>query len=168
MSWLWNWLSGNAQSISIFGGGFFTLCIALWKWRTNTQKVKLDLFDRRLAIYNATMDLVCSVRRDGQLNWDQLRAFSRDTRDARFLFGDKLAKHLAEMDVRAELLIREEKEYRRIRDENLEGIEPVLDRLEAITDWFKNTSEERDRMFQKSLSLAGWRPSLGWLTRARS
>lgn len=51
--------------------------IAYQQWKTNDLKVRIDLFDKRIEVYDAAADLLYQAISKGDLTWDQLREFSR-------------------------------------------------------------------------------------------
>ena len=70
-----------------------TSLIAYRQWRTAKNKLKLDLFDRRLAIYNAVCDALAS---DQPLSADEERKFLVSTRDAKWLFSRDIQEYFRE------------------------------------------------------------------------
>lgn len=63
--------------------------IAFLQWRTAHQKVVLDLFDRRLAVFDDTMKFRQEINRQGfRLDVETVVAFHAVRRRAHFLFGE--------------------------------------------------------------------------------
>lgn len=80
--------------------GLVTLYIAYQQWRTNKNQLRLNLFDRRYAVFIAVMKLVEVIAKTGEVSGDQLREFLLATKGALFLFDqktqdycDQLSKH---------------------------------------------------------------------------
>ncbi|EKJ94370.1 hypothetical protein C241_19427 [Bradyrhizobium lupini HPC(L)] len=83
----------NTWATTIISG--LVLIVAFMQWRTAHQKVLLDLFDRRMNIY----DQVTEMQRRAMRLGDQLTGVEidhiRDVRNrARFLFGDEVSDAL--------------------------------------------------------------------------
>jgi len=55
--------------------------------RTKRRRVDLELFDRRVAIYDAAMRLIAYVVAEGTCIQEVLDQFLKDTKDARFMFN---------------------------------------------------------------------------------
>ena len=61
--------------------------IAYQQWRTNHQKYKMALFDRRYKIYDATVEYVISSFE--KFKHEKWKEFHKEVSSARFLFKDK-------------------------------------------------------------------------------
>jgi hypothetical protein len=77
-----------------------TVIIAYQQRKTNAYKVKLDLFERRIKVYERVRDMLAlmftKVSDDKKLNELML-----DMQNAQFLFGAKLANYIEEVYRRA-------------------------------------------------------------------
>jgi len=70
--------------------------IACQQWRTNRNKLKLDLFDRRFAVYDAARNLVRDVLTQAHLSDEQLLTFRAKTGEASFLLNQGIARYLTD------------------------------------------------------------------------
>ena len=70
--------------------------IAYRQWRLAQNKLKLDLFDRRLKIYEAAKNLLGSIVTSGKANDDEVFKYMVATREAKWLLDSKIAKYLDE------------------------------------------------------------------------
>ena len=70
------------------------LYIALRQWFTSRSKLKLDLFDRRLVIYDAVRSYIAGVMTSGKTSQELEFAFMSDTRGARWLFGVEIVEYI--------------------------------------------------------------------------
>lgn len=130
--------------------------IAHQQWKTNDLKVRIELFDRRLAVYDAAADLMYQVISQGDLTWEQLRVFSKKAKDSQFLFSDEVGHFLSEMGDKAEELIRANESYRHSRDTDLgvtSSIKAHLDKVENASGWFKDQSPKMKTLFRAKMSL---------------
>jgi len=77
------------------------LLIAYRQWMTANYKLKLDLFDRRFKVYEATRDFLSRVLAKDKFDFDDLIEHVGGIEQAPFLFPDRLTDHLKEIRKRA-------------------------------------------------------------------
>src|SRR5688572_2839994 len=70
------------------------LYIAVQQHNVQRDKLRLDLYEKRLAVFNATMNLLASVESDAVASGAALYRFITETANARFLFGVDMEKYL--------------------------------------------------------------------------
>jgi hypothetical protein len=80
---------------------FAIVIIAALQWRVADNKLRLDLFDRRYKVYDATRNFLSVILREANFTNPQLFEFYAGTSDAEFLFGAEVVKHLDEIRKRA-------------------------------------------------------------------
>jgi CHASE3 domain sensor protein len=68
--------------------------IAYQQHRTNKLKVRADLYDRRMDVFNAVTDLLGHIGGAAAVDLDQLRVFLQKTRESYFLFGNEIPEYL--------------------------------------------------------------------------
>jgi hypothetical protein len=68
--------------------------IAYRQWRTAHTRLKLDLFDRRLAIHGAARELIATVTSSGRINNQDTVAFLHGIQQARWLLNKRLVQYL--------------------------------------------------------------------------
>ena len=73
--------------------GIAVAYIAWRQWRTAHDKLKLDLFDRRIAIHGAVKNLLSSLMTHGKVGDDQLAHFLKGTRQARWLLNSEMVQY---------------------------------------------------------------------------
>lgn len=77
--------------------GIFTLMvtgyIAWQQWQTNKNKLRLDLFDRRWAVFEAAMRLSAAAVHKAILTSEDIREFVGSTVGVRFLFNRGLGDY---------------------------------------------------------------------------
>jgi ABC-type nickel/cobalt efflux system permease component RcnA len=74
----------QALSVLIIGG--IGAYIAWRQWRTAHDRLKLDLFDRRLAAHQRLKDAVAPIAASGKVTLGDTDRFARAMSDMRFLF----------------------------------------------------------------------------------
>ena len=94
-------------STSLFSGiatlvvGLAVVLIAWQQWKVSHAKLRLDLFDRRYKIFEATRTLLREITNSATFSDEQLFKFYTDTADAEFLFRSDVVDYLAEIVKRA-------------------------------------------------------------------
>jgi hypothetical protein len=68
--------------------------IAYRQWRLAQNKLKLDLFDRRFSVYEATRNLISSIMTSGKAKDEEVFKFMVATREAKWLFNSQVAEYL--------------------------------------------------------------------------
>jgi hypothetical protein len=71
--------------------------IAFMQWRTAHQKVMLDLFDRRLKVFETVESAAGAVFRSGRGNEETERSLLTAIAEAKFLFGNDVHDYLEAM-----------------------------------------------------------------------
>lgn len=75
--------------VAIFGA-----LIAYRQWRTAQNNLKLDLFDRRLVVYEAARDYISSIMTSGKTTYENEFELLTGMRGAKWLFDDKITYYL--------------------------------------------------------------------------
>ncbi|MCC6934198.1 MAG: hypothetical protein IT406_00680 [Candidatus Yanofskybacteria bacterium] len=65
--------------------------------RIQKDKLRLDLFERRLKVFSACQELFATILREANVDRDRLFKFLRDSSDVEFLFGDEIKTYLDEI-----------------------------------------------------------------------
>ena len=92
-----------AEIISAFGTLILGVIVAYIAWRqhkTDRNKLKLDLYDRRLKLYEAAMDFIAGVVRNGNAEDVALIEFLKSVRESRFLFSKEVEKYFTQLYTR--------------------------------------------------------------------
>jgi late competence protein required for DNA uptake (superfamily II DNA/RNA helicase) len=74
-----------------------TSYIAYQQYQTNRRQHRLALFDRRMAVFNSTMNLIAAVLQRAEVDLAQLFALLRETRDHELLFGPEIGEFINEV-----------------------------------------------------------------------
>lgn len=105
--------------------GFY---IAYRQWRTAQNKLKLDLFERRLVIYEAAKILLATVSANGKVKDEELGKFLTQTRSAKWLLNTEIAEYFSEI-------------YRKALD--LRCLDSEIENLPISEERSKNVEEQR-------------------------
>jgi hypothetical protein len=91
--------------------------IAWQQKRIADIRLRHELYDRRLKVYDAAKSLLVAHLINGKLSGDDYIAYRRGTADAVFLLDAGVIEYLGELQKRAECLIRLRAELAAIRDD---------------------------------------------------
>jgi hypothetical protein len=121
------------------------------QWRTNRNKLKLDLFERRMAIYEAARDLIGHCLTGTHAKDAQLFAFLHATRQALFLLDKGLSNYLfKEIYVKAcELTALREG----LPAESGDARTKTLERAGELRAWLHKQQEALEKKFERYLKL---------------
>ena len=81
--------------------GIAVAFIALRQWLLARYKLRLDLFEKRYKVYEASAQFLSIILSHANFNDDDLRAFNIGTRDVVFLFPKHLKDYLHKIRCRA-------------------------------------------------------------------
>jgi hypothetical protein len=71
--------------------------IAFQQWKTNQQKLNLDLYDRRMRIYEEVKKILFIIEKDATASKEDLWRFYSSVSDADFLFEAEISKYINEI-----------------------------------------------------------------------
>jgi hypothetical protein len=126
--------------------------IAYRQWRTADNRLKLDMFERRLAIHSIARDLIASVVTSGVVDNSMLLSFVHGTRQARWLLDTSLQDYLdAEMYKSALCLQNLQSEEKCLSGDDLTG---NVQKQSELKIWFTNQYGVLDSWFDKFLKLS--------------
>lgn len=77
--------------------GFLACWVAYQQYRTNHLKLRYDLFDRRLFVYDALRKFLGQILRDGKTSHEQCLDLLRETSQAEFLFGQDINAYIKDV-----------------------------------------------------------------------
>jgi hypothetical protein len=139
---------------------FGVLVVGYAQWHTANQRVVLDLFERRLKIFDALDEAISEVMRVGEVERDALGRYLTAKMSARFLFGDDVMTYL---DALWKDLVSLSTVYRNevidTRKDRAQAIEKKFEVLERVLQW----AERAPPMFAPYMRITTrntpfWRP----------
>ncbi|MCH7557762.1 MAG: hypothetical protein IIB56_09940 [Planctomycetes bacterium] len=147
------------KEISEICAGFLTPTIAIlavyiaWQQhKTNTDKLRLNLYDRRNRVFDGLMNLLGHIGQQRDVTDQQLYQFYAATNQSEFLFGEgNISEYLEEIRKKAIDLQYLEK---RIKDQRLsqEERKKVVENSRKVFDWLEKQFEVSKNKFRKFLS----------------
>jgi hypothetical protein len=85
------------QALMVPAIGIFAGLIAYMQWRTAHQKVMLDLFDKRLRVYNLVGEAVRSVITSGEMKRSASATLGEAMEVATFLYGNDIHDYIEKL-----------------------------------------------------------------------
>lgn len=135
---------------------FITVYIAYQQWLVNRQKLRLELYDRRLRIYEEIKKIISIITRDAKPTTDDLLKFRISVSEADFLFDSDIPEYIDEIYKRGLNLWRCHEEYRDItmpETENYDHKKVVSEMTEEL-EWLVHQYEPAKLKFKKYLSMS--------------
>ncbi len=130
--------------------------IAWQQWKTNQQKLLLDLYDRRLKVYEEVRQILSLILRDAKASYDDLMKFRMAVSEADFLFGPEISTYIDEIYQRGVKLQRWSGEYRDYSQAIPDGYDhkKVCDEMHAELIWLTAQFEPAKQKFKKYLDIS--------------
>jgi hypothetical protein len=126
--------------------------IAWRQWKLADRRIRMELFDKRFAVYSGARELIRAAVQKGDVTNDDLRDFSLRTIDASLLFSDKeveifldqLHKNAAQIHVH----------YVRSTDHSDNARrETSIQKHTQLMKWFLDEHKRMPKVFSKDLAL---------------
>lgn len=77
--------------------GILTIYIAYQQWKTNRNKFKLDLYEKRRSVYIKLKELLITIRRDANIEPEISHCFMREVEIDKYLFDKKERDYLTDV-----------------------------------------------------------------------
>lgn len=148
-----SFITSNIQTILTLIIALIATWIAYQQHRTNRNKLKLDLFDRRLKVYHSVRDTVVIFTREAKIVFEDFRLFRINLIGADFLFGEEVIKFNSQL---TDWLV----EFMTVRDElESDQLEPArrtekLDRKRELTESIVRSLETAHEVYKPYFKLA--------------
>lgn len=136
--------------------GLTTLYIAWQQFQMNRRKTILERYERRLQIYQRTVEMIRLVVRNFKPEFQDLIKFSADAAEADFLFGEEIPKYINEIYVHGLDLNTARAEYRDFTQPIPAGYDhqKVVDALTKEKKWFTDQPQIAKEKFKKYLDIS--------------
>jgi hypothetical protein len=131
-----------------------TTYIAIQQYRTSRLKFKLELFEKRYAIYQGVKKFILSAVREANLSNDDFFNLNEETQDAFFLFDERVDKYTDELRSKGARL-----KYlnERLSDQSVsigEERSKLAEEDAELNTWFGNQLSESKQVFKKYLRVS--------------
>jgi len=110
--------------------------VAWQQWQIARHRLRLDLFDRRYKVYDATRKFLSIILREARFEEAQLFEFYAGTSDAEFLFDSAVVAYLEQLRKRAVHMRTAQRVYEHmpVGDERSRHVQAEHDDLVWLTD----------------------------------
>ena len=78
--------------------GIFVAFVGYQQWILNREKFKLDLFEKRFAVYKACQVFLTQIMVTGDVKFEVLQDFRSNTQDSVFLFDNDVVDYINKID----------------------------------------------------------------------
>ena len=131
-----------------------TTYIAIQQYRTSRLKFKLELFEKRYAIYQGVKKFILSAVREANLSNDDFFKLNEETQDAFFLFDERVDKYTDDLRSKGARL-----KYlnERLSDQSVsigEERSKLAEEDAELNTWFGNQLFESKQVFKKYLRVS--------------
>jgi hypothetical protein len=132
-----------------------TTYIAIQQYRTNKLKFKLEVFDRRYAIYQGVKKFIYFAVREGNVSDGAIFELNEETQDAFFLFDKRVEGYVNELRSNGARLMYVNNKLADVNrlpmgDER----SGLADEDATICTWFGNQLSESKKIFEKGLRVS--------------
>jgi hypothetical protein len=133
--------------------------IAKQQAETAKSKLRLDLFDRRMVVYDSSIELVRSARRDGYVTPEESKQYAIATKGAEFLFNKEIDDYCMQLQTKASMLTSEKIWMDHV--EKTEGVGDPQDNQQTMSshndrmEWFGEQLDEIPKRFVEFLKIEG-------------
>jgi hypothetical protein len=130
--------------------GLKTIAALLVRRHVDEKKLRVELYDRRITVFNAIRDYMWAVLASGRVQTEDEQKFLQSTQQVSFLFGKSIKRFVDEIF---------EKSGRLRALPAMEGklsgkaLEQNLDKQNAIKEWFMREAKGLEHRFGKYLNL---------------
>jgi uncharacterized ubiquitin-like protein YukD len=150
------------EVVTMFSGlltpfiGMTTVYIALQQWQTNRQKLILDLYDRRLRVYEEVRKIILIITIDLDVSIEDLHKFRVSVSEADFLFGSEVTDYINEIFNRGLNLSKCSRQYRDYTQEKPEGYDNdnIVKEKYSEALWLTSQFEPSKQVFKKYLDVS--------------
>ncbi len=117
------------------------------------DKLRLDLFERRMKVFGACQELFSFIAREGELGHDEVYKFIENTANAEFLFGKEIRAYIDEVREKSLRLISIKEQLSKKSRTAAEKIQSNLlsEESRELTMWFGNQFDVSRKHFRNYL-----------------
>ena len=148
-----DWIS-LCQLIATLVVGGFAGWIAFQQHWTSRNKLRLDLFEKRLKVYQSLQDMLAEAARSGDLSNESFLECKRKTLDADFLFGPDVVSYIKSVFERGAKLHVIETQLRAEHIHDQEQWSKIVAARESEFRWLVQQMTEMKAVFSPYLGFA--------------
>ena len=129
--------------------------VAWQQWQLNKRKMKLELYDRRKAVYEELKKLFSIISRDATVDMRDLSTYWVNVSEADFLFGSDVTSYLKETydhGVKLSYWNRQYKDYTQTKPAGYDH-DKVVEGMDSELKWLMDQGEPAMEKFRQYLNL---------------
>jgi hypothetical protein len=119
--------------------------IAWQQWRANANKLRLDLFEKRYAVFDATRMFLSIILRDAKFEMKDFYEFRAGVSDSSFLFRNDVVEYLKKIDNEALKFKTRRDEYKDLPKGNER--KRLVSEANEVFEWLINQLPELKNIF---------------------
>lgn len=131
------WLAGLTPIVT----AAIATYIAYQQWRTNRDKVRLESFDRRIAVHKAIEEYLMQIYREGTVTFKQVLKLRTEVSYAVYLFDKEVEDYIDELQRKG------------IRLEEITGKPEHATEMKELLRWFKDQLEGMNTKVSRHLRI---------------
>lgn len=128
-----------------------TVYIAYQQYKTNRNRLRFELYDKRFKIYLSVKILISQIVREANISQDDTRQFAIETREAEFLFDKETFNYLNEIYKKSLKLYTIHIQLQSLSSEGKQA--ELNNQILQIVQWFNIQVDVVSERFSKYLSL---------------
>jgi hypothetical protein len=132
---------------------FVTTLILIFQHRLEKQRWRLDLYDKRYRVFEATMEYLRYIKIERYITDDVMRNFIRNSKEKDFLFGEDVQQFLNDLFNKGIDFQRHALKTDNNRTLPEEKYQRLVDEEAALFDWLFKQSEAARDLFKRYLSI---------------
>jgi hypothetical protein len=147
------------QYVQILGPSFVAIIaaaiagyIALRQWRTANHRLRVDMYDRRYAVYEATKALIDKVAVNGQLLIEDIQEYHQKARGSEFFFDGETKAYLKEISERCWRCYQAQRRQSRASNDEILG--QLIDEEFELIEFIVAEGPKLEGKFEKFLDLS--------------
>jgi hypothetical protein len=115
--WILYVSSRYKPAIDFFGAlltpaiGIAVTYIAYQQYKTNSQKFKLDIYEKRLSIFKKIRRILSIIFKDAKISFEELLEFRTSVAESDFLFGSEITEYIEQIYSRGLSLVRAREQF---------------------------------------------------------
>lgn len=143
-----SWVTAIASTIFGISAIFF----AYQQWKINTSKLKLDLFEKRYAVYDGVRKFLSVILSEATFTDKDLFQYYADTSDAEFLFGSEVVTFIDKVKRKSLRMRTLQKKYDRLPTG--EKRSELVEKEHVELEWLMGQLSQLRKVFSPYLSFS--------------
>ena len=132
--------------------GLVVAYVAWQQWRTARARLKLDLYERRLKVFEAVMRFFDKIAATGTASYEAINALTAGTIEARFLFKEDIVAYIDKLRTQAIELRHAEGQVRGRNTDAPDVFENWSQKYSALRDWYTQQYQDAPEKFSAYLA----------------